>query len=74
MTNFKCINKHEVSELLPGYNCGICGYARCEEFAGAILKKYITLEKCRFLLQEIYAENLTILKSTLKEENTNCGR
>ena len=74
MTNFKCINKQEVSKLLPGYNCGICGYARCDEFAGAIIKKYSTLEACRFLLQEIYAENLTILKLTLKEEKNNCGR
>ena len=42
------INKHEVSELLPGYNCGICGYARCEEFAGPFLKSISLLKNVVF--------------------------
>ncbi len=61
--------KEEVGNLLPGYNCGICGYARCDEFAGALLKKHTTLEKCRFLYQELFLENLNQLKDVLKNEN-----
>lgn len=31
--------QNKILMLLPGYNCGICGYARCDEFAGALLRK-----------------------------------
>lgn len=64
----KSIQKEDVSKLLPGYNCGMCGYARCDEFAGALLRKHSTLEKCRFMYQELFAENLNKLESILKEE------
>lgn len=61
--------KEELENLLPGYNCGICGYARCEEFAGALLKKHTTLDKCSFLYQELFKENLEQLRNVLKSEN-----
>jgi len=59
--------KNKVLMLLPGYNCGICGYARCDEFAGALLKGRTQLEKCRFLYQEIFQEDLAKLQEILKE-------
>lgn len=62
------IDSSNITELLPGYNCGICGYARCDEFAGALLKKWTKLEKCRFLLQEIFEENKQKLEKLLIEE------
>ena len=56
-------------KLLPGFNCGVCGYARCEEFAHFLLKNKVELESCRFLLQEIFDENRNEIREILKEEN-----
>ena len=61
--------RERVSKLLPGYNCGICGYARCDEFGRAVLEKKTNLEECRFMLQEIFNENMDNLEALLKEEN-----
>lgn len=61
--------KEEIDNLLPGYNCGICGYARCEEFAGALLKKDTDIEKCRFMYQELFMGKLQELNRVLKKEN-----
>jgi uncharacterized Fe-S cluster-containing protein len=57
-----------ILKLLPGFNCGICGYARCDEFAGELLKKGTQLENCRFLFQEIFEENREELEKILKEQ------
>jgi uncharacterized protein len=67
-TNPPKLDSGRVIELLPGYNCGICGYARCDEFAGALFKKWTQLEKCRFLLQEIFEENRLELEEILRQE------
>ncbi|MDP3066782.1 MAG: (Fe-S)-binding protein [Methanobacteriaceae archaeon] len=56
-------------QLFPGYNCGICGYARCDEFAAALLRKHSQLEKCHFMYQELFDENLKNAVGILKEEN-----
>lgn len=67
--NLNKLDSSRIIELLPGYNCGICGYARCDEFAEALLKKWIKLEKCNFLLQEIFQENRAELEELLRQEN-----
>jgi uncharacterized protein len=59
---------NRVLKLLPGFHCGICGYARCDEFANALLKKGTKLEACRFLFQETFTENREKLEELLKEE------
>lgn len=59
--------QNNVLMLLPGYNCGVCGFARCDEFAGALLRKRTQLEKCRFLYQEIFQEDSAKLQEILKE-------
>ena len=61
--------RERVSKLLPGYNCGVCGFARCEEFGRALLENKANLEECRFMLQEIFNENKADLEALLKEEN-----
>lgn len=61
--------RERVSKLLPGYNCGVCGFARCEEFGRALLENKADLEECRFMLQEIFNENKDDLEALLKEEN-----
>lgn len=45
-----------LEELLPGYNCGKCGYRTCSDFAD-YLKLNHDVEKCPFLLQERFKEN-----------------
>lgn len=37
-----------VTEMLPGYNCGGCGYPGCAGFANALLNGEVnTISKCR---------------------------
>jgi uncharacterized protein len=60
-------NRQRLIKLLPGFNCGICGYARCDEFAGALLLNRGKLEQCHFLYQELFQENLEQLEEILRE-------
>lgn len=71
MTNSSTNSNHQsrVLKLLPGFNCGICGYARCDEFGHSLLKRGTELNKCRFLFQEIFNENRMELEEILREEN-----
>lgn len=39
----------KIEELLPGYNCGSCGFGSCMGMAEAILKDKNAYEKCKFL-------------------------
>lgn len=41
-----------INSMLPGYNCGGCGYAGCKEMAEALLKNKEELKKCRPLRGE----------------------
>jgi uncharacterized Fe-S cluster-containing protein len=61
--------RKRILKLLPGFNCGICGYARCDEFGYWLLKKGTELGKCRFLYQEIFDEKRNELEEILREEN-----
>lgn len=36
----------KVLEVLPGINCGACGYPGCEGYANAIVKKGDATNKC----------------------------
>ena len=60
--------RDKLVQLLPGYNCGICGYARCDEFAASLLRESSKLEKCRFMFQELFDENREKAETILKEE------
>ncbi len=37
----------EVLNLLPGYNCGACGYSNCPDMAKHILENPENYKKCR---------------------------
>lgn len=37
----------KVKALLPGINCGGCGYPGCEAFAEALVRGEIQVDKCR---------------------------
>lgn len=38
-----------VLELLPGYNCGACGFGSCSGMAECILKDRSAMDKCRLI-------------------------
>ena len=59
----------EILKLLPGYNCGSCGFRRCSDFAKELENKGAdTLEKCPFLSRDLFKNNLEELKSLLQDE------
>ena len=55
----KIINK------LPGFNCGKCGYSRCDEFANALLNKDKDTSDCSVLLHEEYKEKRNYINEIL---------
>nr|WP_221236830.1 RnfABCDGE type electron transport complex subunit B [Thermosipho japonicus] len=36
----------QITKVLPGINCGACGYPGCEGYAAAIVKKGDAIDKC----------------------------
>ena len=46
----------ELIKLLPGYNCGGCGYGSCSGMADELLKNKDAIEKCKMCKnkEEIY--------------------
>ena len=44
--------KLKIQELLPGYNCGACGYPGCSGMADAILNDKMNYQKCKPLKGE----------------------
>lgn len=57
-------NTSKIEELLPGYNCGACGYNGCSDLADAIFENPNLYSKCRVLK----GENANKMKSYLKEK------
>lgn len=39
-------------ELLPGYNCGVCGYAGCKGMSEAMMEDKECYKKCKILKGE----------------------
>lgn len=39
MKGSKMVDVNEITKYLPGFNCGACGYKRCDLFAEALLNK-----------------------------------
>jgi uncharacterized Fe-S cluster-containing protein len=50
---------------LPGYNCGACGYARCDLFAEALTRDKTDISTCKVLQQERYRGNRERLQGML---------
>lgn len=60
----------KILSLLPGYNCGSCGFRQCKDFAAQITDE-ASLMRCPFLEREIFRKNLEQLKEIVgKEKNT----
>lgn len=57
----------EIEKLLPGYNCGSCGYRQCRDFA-AELKSSEDLQKCPFLSRDNFQDNVKKILTLLGED------
>ncbi|UEC42093.1 MAG: Fe-S cluster domain protein [Methanothrix sp.] len=60
----------EIEVLLPGYNCGECGFRGCREFARALLgardlETDVHLDLCPFLSRERHLEKRTQIEEKL---------
>ncbi len=45
--------KDKILEILPGANCGACGYPGCEQYAAALVEKNIEVNLCKPGGQEV---------------------
>ncbi|TQD23994.1 (Fe-S)-binding protein [Methanolobus vulcani] len=50
----------EIEKLLPGYNCGSCGFRQCRDFAAELseTKNAEDLHKCPFLARDNFKDNV----------------
>lgn len=46
----------EITRLLPGVNCGACGYLNCQDFAEHIIKEGVDPAECRVIEEEARKE------------------
>ncbi|MDD2330460.1 MAG: (Fe-S)-binding protein [Bacteroidales bacterium] len=72
------ITEETLLELLPGFNCGSCGYVNCAAFASALKERRAGPEQCPVFRQERFKaqfEKLTgILSSaSIEEKETYIG-
>lgn len=59
----------KILSLLPGFNCGSCGFKQCRDFAAQV-KDTATLMSCPFLEREMFRTNLEQLKELVGKEKT----
>mgnify|MGYP003448193948 CR=1 FL=1 len=57
----------EVLSLLPGYNCGACGYSNCPDMAKHILENPENYKKCRPMKEDNKKEFEMFIKKNFKE-------
>jgi len=58
--------EQKIEEILPGYNCGACGYVGCEAMAKAILDGEVEYVKACKVISEASAEELKCYCKTIK--------
>ena len=62
--NRKDKKEEQYSKMLPGYNCGACGFGSCDGMAKAMMENIDSYKKCKPLRgdalkeMEAYVENL----------------
>lgn len=49
---------NQMTELLPGENCGKCGFKTCKEFANAVLRTETSEKKCPYLDEDTIEQML----------------
>ncbi len=58
----------EIENLLPGFNCGACGFMKCSSFAAEIGLRKSELQDCPVLNQERFQPNKATLQKLLDNE------
>lgn len=53
----------EVTNMLPGYNCGACGYPGCKKLAQKIIESNDQVYKCKPLKEEQRQRILDFIKN-----------
>ncbi len=60
---YKCENNSEkFVKLLPGYNCGVCGFGTCQGLANEMVKDPTLYQSCKPLRGDAKVEMETYLK------------
>ncbi|MCX7910581.1 MAG: RnfABCDGE type electron transport complex subunit B [Endomicrobia bacterium] len=59
--------KEYILSVLPGANCGACGYAGCEQYAEAIVKDNVEITLCRPGGDEVSKKIASILGKEVKD-------
>ena len=58
--------EQKIEEILPGYNCGACGYVGCEALAKAILDGEVKCVKACKVIHEADSKELKEYCKTIK--------
>lgn len=54
----------EVNSMLPGYNCGACGYSGCGALANALVTKEVDMVVCKPIKADAQQKIIDYLGST----------
>ena len=60
----------DIAGLLPGYNCGECGYKQCRDYGAALLGGEAELAGCPHLGLEKFAANIPRIQQVLDATTT----
>lgn len=67
--NNKMNSIKKILELLPGFNCGACGFTNCYGFAKALVSNKTDLAKCTILSQDRFLKNKQALEENASTKN-----
>lgn len=56
--------EEKVTSLLPGYNCGACGFAGCSGLAHGLVSKEVSNFACKICKEDKKQEIIDYLKNT----------
>ncbi|WP_051536320.1 (Fe-S)-binding protein [Marinilabilia salmonicolor] len=57
-----------IKNLLPGFNCGNCGYTQCDDFARSLINKTENPSQCPVLLRPSYSADKKAIEEMLSKE------
>lgn len=60
------VREQRIEEILPGYNCGVCGYVGCEAMAKAIIEGEVKCVKACKVINEADSKELKEYCKTIK--------